>query len=235
MELEVPDYREFRSVIDHLPSNQDGSDTRDKHLFKLMYLLAARNNEICTKVTNGDKTTRPFGTFLSWQFKRFKSTIEQHPDCFLVKVPVLKRKTKNPDSPKFRYIALPVSLHIEPWTRDLLAWMAKHKNEELGIPLTRQRVYQLLRENLYKPFGIKPDRKEHSLNILRHFRVNHLMSEYDFDPMDLVSFCGWSVKTAGREMGFATGQLDTYLHLRWRKYAPKLFKPLGEVVGAFLA
>jgi len=222
--LSVPDFRHFRATIDHVLA------ARDKHLFKLLYLLAARDNEICTKVTTADKTTRPFGKHLSWTFAKFQTP----KDTLLVKVPILKRKNTKPDKPKFRFVALPISPSIEPWTADILKWMVKN-GTELGLPITRQRVYQLLRENLYPAFGIEPNPKEHSKNILRHFRINHLLSEYDFDLMDLVSYSGWSIKTGGATMGFPTGQLDIYLHLKWKRYAAKLFRPLGEVLGSFLA
>lgn len=66
---------------------------------------------------------------------------------------------------------------------------------------------------------------------LRHFRITYLITEYDFDPSDLCAYAGGTMKTgmgiAG--MGAASGQLDVYAYLAWKRYFPKLLKPIDEL------
>jgi len=224
-ELDVPEFNRFRKIIDRIRS------PRDRNMFKLIYLTAARESEVCSKVTKGDDT-KPYGNFLTWQIVKFKTP----KDTFVIKVAILKRKTKDPATPKFRYVALPIHPSIEPWTGDLIKYMAKMRIENnvplsLSINLTRTRVYQIVRERLYPKFGIKPNREEHFCNILRHFRITHLVSEYNFSILDLVAYCGWSVKTAAGNMGMPSGQSNLYLHLKWRNYYPKLLLPMEKLLA----
>lgn len=224
VELDVPEFNRFRKVIDKI------RNARDRNMFKLIYLTAARESEVCTKVTKGDDT-KAYGNFLSWQITKFKTP----KDTFIIKVAILKRKTKDPATPKFRYVALPIHPSLEPWTGDLIKYMAKQRIENnvplsLSINLTRARIYQLVRDTLYPKFGIKPNHEEHFCNILRHFRVTHLVSEYNFGILDLVAYCGWSVKTAAGNMGMPSGQSNLYLHLKWRAYYPKLLIPLSKLL-----
>lgn len=62
------------------------------------------------------------------------------------------------------------------------------------------------------------------LNPLRHYRLTHLVEEYGFDAYDLTVYAGWTFKTIFKG---SAGQLDTYLHLDWRKYYEKLLKPIN--------
>lgn len=202
-------------------------------MFKLIYLLAARDNEVCTKVTKGDNT-KPYGNFLTWEITKFQKA----KDTLVIKLAVLKRKTRDPTTPNFRYVALPTNPSIEPWVLDLLKYMNKQRLENnapltLRINLTRTRVYQILRHSLYSKFGIKVNPRRHYCNILRHFRINHLVTEYNFGIMDLVAYAGWSLKTAAGNMGMPSGQAHLYLHLKWRKYYPKLQVPLTDLLQPF--
>jgi len=51
---------------------------------------------------------------------------------------------------------------------------------------------------------------------------------YNFDPFDVTAFAGWTYSTGFGGMGVASSQLDTYLHLSWQRYYPKLLKPIEE-------
>ena len=224
VELDVPEFIRFRKTIEKIRS------PRDRNMFKLIYLCAARQNEVCNKVTREDNT-KPYGNFLTWEITKFKAP----KDTFVIKVAILKRKTKDPSSPKFRYVALPTDPLYEPWTVDLIKYMKQQAIEKetsltLQVNLTRQRVYQIIRDRIYPKFGIKPNRELHFCNILRHYRLSHLVSEYNFGIMDLVAYAGWSVKAAAGRMGIAAGQSHLYLHLKWRKYYPKLLIPLEKLL-----
>lgn len=133
-----------------------------------------------------------------------------------------KRKKKTKQGQKkmlYKMVAIPTNPTYEPWTLDILKYLQRHQ-ARLNFDLTRQRIFQIVRKNLGDHFnGIHP----HSL---RHFRLTHLVSHYHFDPYDVTAFAGWSYSTGFGGMGVASSQLDTYLHLSWQKYYPKLLKPL---------
>lgn len=64
----------------------------------------------------------------------------------------------------------------------LLKYIKNHQ-AKLNFDITRQRAFQIVRENLGDYFHtIHPHR-------LRHFRFTHLVSYYHFDPFDVTSFC----------------------------------------------
>jgi len=59
--------------------------------------------------------------------------------------------------------------------------------------------------------------------------LTHLAEHYGFEAYDLTVYAGWTFKTGLGRMGMSSGQLDTYLHLKWRRYYPKLLKPIDSV------
>lgn len=126
-----------------------------------------------------------------------------------------------------KVIALPTSLHYEPWTTDIIRYMMKNKGE-LSFPITRARLWQILRKNLS---NILPRKDVHNVkNPLRHFRISHLIEYYNMEPYELTTYAGWTAKTTFTQMGIvASGNLDHYAHLRWRSYFPKLLKPLDSI------
>ena len=46
---------------------------------------------------------------------------------------------------------------------------------------------------------------------------------------DVTAYAGWTYSTGFGGMGVASSQLDTYLHLSWQRYYPKLLKSLDQV------
>ena len=126
-----------------------------------------------------------------------------------------------------KLIALPCSKVYEPWTEDLLKQISKTKT--LSFKLTRQRVWQLYRTYL-SPF-LKPRNKRNKKNPLRHFRLTHLVSAYDFNAFDLTVYSGWTLNTSAGMFGIQTSpQAGQYIHLKWRDYFAKLLKPLAEIL-----
>jgi len=126
-----------------------------------------------------------------------------------------------------KLIALPCSKVFEPWTEDLLRHISK--TGTLSFNLTRQRVWQLYRTYL-SPF-LKPKNKRNKKNPLRHFRLTHLVSEYDFNAFDLTVYSGWTLNTSAGMFGIQTSpQAGQYIHLKWKDYFPKLLKPLEDMI-----
>jgi len=124
----------------------------------------------------------------------------------------------------FKLIALPCSPKYEPWTIDLLKYISKHGT--ISFDLTRQRVWQIYRQHL-APF-LPPKSKKSLRNPLRHWRISHLLEYYNFDPVEVTIYSGWTFKTTFGMMGVpASPNIDIYAHLQWKKYFPKL---LREVV-----
>ena len=119
----------------------------------------------------------------------------------------------------WKYIALPVSPIYESWTIPLLKWIRNHGS--LVFNLTRQRIAEIVKNSLK---NLDPQVTTHSL---RHWRLTHLVEHYDFDSWDLSIYAGWTFRTGLSRLGMPTGQTDTYLHLSWKRYFPKLLKPLS--------
>lgn len=207
----VPDFRDFRKFVDN-----NISKLRDSFLIKTLYLLAARNCEVITKVSaSHTRVDKAYGKYLRLNFANYENI-----KVLLVTCPVAKRKLKADGTPYTKIIALPCEDAYESWTRDLL----KHYQlaGRLSFNLTRDGVRKILRKNLG---SLLPPRLK---NPLRHFRVTHLITEYGFDPNDLTAYAGWTLKTGFGKAGVVlpSDQLGIYQHLRWRDYIKKLMKPL---------
>lgn len=128
-----------------------------------------------------------------------------------------------------KVIALPCSLRYEPWTTDIIKYMLKNKGR-LSFPITRARLWQILRKNLS---DILPRKDVHNVkNPLRHFRISHLIEYYNMEPFELTTYAGWTAKSTFNQMGIsASSNLDHYAHLRWKNYFPKLLKPLATIIA----
>lgn len=176
-------------------------------LLKVKYLTAARTSEIITSVSPSDlQSTKPYGTFLKWRLEDYKDE-----KVLVLKMAIAKRKS---DEIVFRNIGIPCNRKYEPWTLDLLNYIKD--TGSAVFDLTRQRVRQIVKKWFPYPKGIKRKRK----NILRHFRMTHLSDYYGFNAEELITYAGWTFSSQFR----SAGQLDTYIHLDWRKYFPKLLK-----------
>ncbi|MCJ7631381.1 hypothetical protein MUP77_03110, partial [Candidatus Bathyarchaeota archaeon] len=140
----------------------------------------------------------------------------------VAKKKVKKRKPKEgEDTHTYKSVGLPVNVHYEPWTNDLLKHLSKYG--KLSIDLTRQGVRNIVSESLM-PLG-------NGLNTraLRHFRITHLR-KYGFMPFDYILFTGWSFRFGFGQLGMPVGNLEDYLHMAWQEYFPKLLVPLDEVL-----
>jgi len=221
----VPDFVEFRSFVDtKVPK------LRDQILIKTLYLCAARVSEVITRVTEGElqkNLTKPYGRGMTVEvvkdYRRNPAVLSEKPQIIaVIKTPVAKRR-KNPVK---KSIALPCNPQYEPWTIDILRWALDHQ-KQLSFPLNRFSVWRIVSKNL-KPI-LDPMRKalreipnkEKYLNPWRHWRLTHLADIYGFDSYDLTLVSGWTFKTS-----LMTGApIDSYLHLDWRRYLPKLLVP----------
>ena len=127
----------------------------------------------------------------------------------------------------FRTIALPTSPRFEPWTFDLLAYMTKNKYK-LTFDHTRQYFTQTFRRALKDLLPPKSPRT--SKNLLRHYRLSHLLNYYQFDAIQLSNYSGWTIKTAMGKQGMTvSGSIDFYLHQAWRQYFRKLLIPIDQL------
>jgi len=221
----VPDFVEFRTFVDNKIKKQ-----RDQNLIKVLYLCAARVSEVITRVTEGERLknqTKPYGQHMTLEivkdYRRNPAMLTEEPQVVaVIKMQVAKRiKT-----PIRKSIALPVNLEYEPWIYDLLKWALDHQ-QTLSFPLNRFSVWRIVNKNL--KLLLDPMRKalrettdkEKILNPWRHWRLTHLADLYGFDDFDLTLISGWKFST-GLRMG---SPVDSYLHLDWRRYFPKLLVP----------
>lgn len=215
-EVFVPKLPVFRNTVNEI------LDPRDAIVIKMLYLCAARVSEIITKVSPSEikhKKTKPYGLHLTWNLDDYKKE-----KVLLVKFAVAKRIRKLRRDRKevralvYKICALPCSPEYEPWTLDLLKWL--EKGRQLNFALTRQTVWKIVKKNL-----VVLDFSIHT-HSLRHYRISHLVEHYGFDPYDITAYSGWTFKTTFGGMGMGSGQLDTYAHIAWRKYFPKLLKKI---------
>lgn len=127
----------------------------------------------------------------------------------------------------FKAIALPIGLKYEPWTFDLLKYYKKHR--KLTFDHTRQYFRQTFRRALK---GLLPPKSPHTpKNMLRHYRLSHLMEYYQFDAIQLSNYSGWTIKTAFDKQGMnASSNIDFYIHLAWRQYFRKLLRPIDQLI-----
>jgi integrase len=220
----VPNVNEFREAVDGILG------LRDSLLVKTMYLTAARVSEVITKALPWElkhNQSKGYGQYMRWTLQDYQEgKIKEK--VLLLTMAVAKRSMrakghkgkvlseKQRKKMVYKIVALPTSQKYEPWTIDLLKYL--RKRGALTFDITRQWVNKLVKQNLRE---LDPTVHSHSL---RHWRITHLVSHNGFDPYDITAFSGWTFKTTFGGMGMGSGQLDTYLHLAWRKYFPKLLR-----------
>lgn len=129
-----------------------------------------------------------------------------------------------------KIVALPVSMQYEPWIKDLLEWIKVTKRMSLTFNFTRGWFRHIVRSNLASILPkVHKNGKDSLKNILRHFRISHLIEYYGFNPYEITSYVGWSISSTSAQMGIPISpNLDHYAHLRWRMYFPKLLKPIAN-------
>jgi len=214
-EIRVPSFINFRKMIDSLPY------CKETFAVKLCYLTATRRSEITTKcppceIKRGKGNA--YGKYLEYKIETFrkKDFVQK---VLVIKIALAKRSKKKL---VFKRIGLPINPVFDPWVLDLLKWLRLKGTLKLEIsPNTL---------NNWVKWALKrwiPDVHAHSL---RHYRTNHLVTEYGFEAFDLLPYLGWSAKTASGMMGSGSGQIDIYSHLSWRKYFLKLCLPIDELI-----
>jgi len=214
MKREAPSPPLFRKAVETIPKQ------RDRDLIKLLYLTAARVSEVITQASPYDikhKKSMPYGRELRWQLDEFEGE-----KVLILTLATAKRRWITMKAGQAeehlvpKLIALPVNPKYEPWTFDLLKRIAKHKT--LSFNTSRFTALRVVRKNLSP---IDPKIHTHSL---RHYRISHLMEYYNFDPYDVIAYTGWTYKSGLQKMSMPSGFMDTYAHLSWKKYFPKLLK-----------
>lgn len=132
-----------------------------------------------------------------------------------------------------KVVALPVHMECEPWIKDLLAWIKFTKRMSLTFNITRGWFRHIVRSNLASILPKVHKNGKNSLkNILRHYRIAHLIEYYQFNPYEVTSYVGWSISSTSGQMGIPiSANLDHYAHLRWKAYFPKLCKPIDTLMN----
>lgn len=225
----VPEMGMFRTFLDRLKCPMS-----EKVFLELSYLLAARRSELCTKVTPWEsehQTTKPYGVMLSWELQNYVKPDGQSIKLLLIKSAIAKQKKKQkdeeaaPQTLKVKTKIVPIICHpdYEPFCIDLLKWIAKKK--KLQFNFTGQTASNIVKRNLRR---LDPRIHHHSL---RHYRINHLIRNYNFNPYQISAYVGWSLKGVFGSMGMAaSSNLDIYSHLSWQDYLPKLMVPIKSVL-----
>jgi len=206
------DFYRFREAVDHVLGVRDGE------LIKLLYLTAARPSEICTRTTPSElrnQATKPYGRSMRFWLSRFK----KEKDVLLIRVALAMRRQS---LPSYKIIALPTQPSFEPWTRDLAKRIIR--NKKLEFDLTRVTVNKIVKENLTPLLGREIRAKD-----LKQLRLKHLAKLYGFDPYDLAALAGTNLKKNLILGEQSVGNIETLLKLAWRRYFPKLLKPINEL------
>ncbi len=224
---EVPNLKEFRHAVDTV------NEGRDAAVIKMLYLSACRASEICTKTTPWEiahNKSKPYGKYLSFSFADYEVAKGDVQKILLLKVAVAKRTKKVKDGEdkqrlSFKIVGIPVHPTYEPWVLDLLKWVQNDPQHKLSFDITRMTVQNIVKKNLERFF---PKIHAHSL---RHFRITHLINEYEFTPYQITAYTGWSLKSTFGAMGVqASSNLDIYAHLQWRDYIQKLLRPIDTLI-----
>lgn len=213
----VPNMHAFRYTVEQIRHR------RDRVLIQLLYLTAARVSEVITKVDCYDKLhnkSKAYGQHLSMKVYDFthKLTREKH-KALVIQLATAKRKaTRGSFVPKL--VVLPCALKYEPWTVELLKW---HRDTgALNFSVSRRWVHKIVKKRL-----AALDPNVHPRN-LRHWRLTHLVTEYEFDGHEVTAVAGWTQQTGFNRAGIRLSpQLEVYLQVQWRNYFPKLLKPIA--------
>jgi len=237
-ESEAPSLSEFREAVNTL------TNVKEAAIIKLLYLGAFSCSEVITKITPWElehQGLKPYGRAMDCRFTDYTINGKKE-KVFLIRSLVAKRfkKPKNEgEKPKvvWKTVALPCSAKYEPWVLDLgkfiLKQAEKHKGDPawkgshgLRLDMTRMTLQNIVKRNLkiFYP-SIHP-------RSLRHFRTNHLILNYHFNPYEVASYLGRSLKTSFAGTGIPTSMLDVYSHPSWQSYVNKMFTPIETVTKA---
>lgn len=213
----IPRFREMREAIDHIPS------WRDRIYLMYLYLTASRYAEIVTHVSPSEhEVTKAYGNEVTWDLEKWQRG-EQVEQALAITVRCAKKKKAY-----YKVIGLPVQPHFEPWTKSLLHYLVRKKG--FHIDLGRHQLGRIVRQEL-RGQGLRvPSTLK---NPLRHYRLSHLATVYDFrNPVFLTSITGHQSGYDYRAMtgGTLPAALSSYLHTLWRDYFHLLMKPYTEAL-----
>ncbi len=206
------------------------TDPKKRFALRLLYLTGARASELAGRPVNTDDIAYGIQAkdVKKGNYRMPDGTVE---DLVLINIRILKKRIPNEvpiDERRERYpkriVALP--LKYEPWASNILAVANSVKDpSKFLIPNTRKEIWQWISE-----VGLQGWKDKNGYNLknpLRHIRANHLISYYQFTPIQLVTYFGWGHQTLGNITGQATSpMLDWYLNLSWQGYIMQLMIPL---------
>ncbi len=185
-----------------------------RNAFKFQYLTATRISEVCGKyaVTGKDLEVKEF---------------EGH-QLALFTIKTAKKKGEP------RFVALPLEGIYESWTDTLVNYFKDKQGKIFNLSV---RNLQFHAESIFKnlPYTIEKygnkkigviekHEKQGLTHFLRHVRATNLVMDYGFDSTDIGIFCGW-------EIGLPA-MAKRYITMEWRRYFPKLLKPIETKVIA---
>lgn len=123
----------------------------------------------------------------------------------------------------FKTIGLPLNPAYEPWSLEIIKYI--RRQGILRFDVSDRQVRKIGAKYLKKLFG-----ERFRIHDLRHLRTTHLVSLYQFDPYEVASFTGWSIRTAFGGIGIGVSpMMDIYTHLAWQRYIKKMFVPIHEL------
>jgi site-specific recombinase XerD len=168
---------------------------RDRALFCFLYLTGARVEE----VVMGKKK-------VGVKKKDLELVKVGRKDFLVVSLYTLKNR-KHP----IRKVPIPVKREGV-LTKYVLDYVEKLNSENYLFPFTKQRAWQIIRFILDKYKRESKNKFMNANHFLRHCRLTHLVTIYDFTDQDLVRFAGWS----------SSMPAVVYSHLRFKDLAKKM-------------
>ena len=217
-ENNTPTFSDFRKIVDSIPA------WKEVTVCKILYLLALNRSEIVTKVNPHElsrKRSDAYGRHAKVRIETYTKK-DFHEKVLLSTTAVAKRsKRGTKQAIVFKHVGLPTHPVFEPWSIDLLWWIKKNGN--LKIDATGQTV------NNWVKYALRRWIPNVTANKLRQYRINHLITEYNFDYYDIAAYAGYEYKTTLGAIGLHYSQLSTPNHLRWRHYFPKLLVPITYI------
>jgi site-specific recombinase XerD len=168
---------------------------RDRALFCFLYLTGARVDEI----VEGKKK-------VGVKKKDLELAKINKKDFLVVSLYTLKNR-KHP----IRRVPIPIKREGI-LVKYVLDYVEKLDSEQYLFPFTKQRAWQIIRSILEKYKKNKKNKFMNANHFLRHCRLTHLVTIYDFTDQDLVQFTGWSSSLPA----------TIYSHLRFKDLARKM-------------
>lgn len=193
------------------------------------YLFAARASEI-VGVASASDTTTPYGP------KGSDASICPYTDGQITTEAAVFRLRTAKRKGLERFVALPLKPEYEPLTRPLYEYF-KAKGDGLAFEFTRQTLhayavqtfvgleYDIERMNVNGNIRER-HKRDAAIHFLRHIRASELSWTYHFEPQELASYCGWTLRNAGYSQA-----MERYQILDWQGYFRKLLKPYYATNG----